>query len=125
MRKLGVTLSAVLIVMTAPVLVAAADLFTPVLLVQQSTGDLILCTVLNVSSTSQSVISRLMKLENGVPVQVGGGSLDIFDPGEGTGFGQGSSGIDFFYCKFTVDGPKGAIRAGALMKPGNTFHPAQ
>jgi hypothetical protein len=67
----------------------------------------------------------IVRLIDSSGVQVAGGGLNTFEPGQGTGFGQGSSGVDFLYCKFTVDGPKGAIRAGAVMKPGNTFHPAQ
>lgn len=120
MRKLAVTLSTVLIVIAAPVLVGAADLITPLIFVVNP--EQIACTALNVSSHARSVT---VFLRNQVGSELLGGTPMILDPGEGTGFAPILPGTNFVYCQFTVNGPKASIRAGALLKPGNTFHPAE
>ena len=120
MRKLGVTLSTVLIVTTAPPLVAAADLFTPLLVLRDTNDDVITCTALNVSSQTRLVTVRVLTALASEVTDVTAG----LHPGEGTAASSSSSGGTVFrYCQFTVDGSKKAIRAGAIMQPGNTFHP--
>jgi hypothetical protein len=106
--------------MTAPVLVDAAEVVTPLIFLENP--EQIACTVLNVSSLARSVT---VSLRNHVGSELLGGTPVILDPGEGTGFAPILPGTNLVYCQFTVNGAKGSIRAGALLKPGNTFHPAE